>query len=89
MGWKEINVERKKKKKMNEKKDTKPFDIKHYRFFPCCWSKSIKEGYMFFLLIRKHNAYLPTHELDSPRFKTKQEAINFAQNNIDTSFIPA
>ena len=89
MGWKEINVERKKGKKISEKKDSKPFNVKHYRFFPCCWSKSIKDGFAYYLLVRKRNAYALTHELESPRFKDKEEAIMFVENNSDYSFIPA
>ena len=84
MTWKE-----QKKKKTVVKKEIKPFEIKHYRFFPCVWSKSIKEGYLFYLMVRKHGAYIPRHEFDSPRFKTKNDAIDFVNNNKDTSFVPA
>ena len=86
---KEENKERKVKKIIKEKKDLKPFQIRHYRFFPCCWAASLKEKYVYYLINRKQNAYIITHELNSPRFKSREEAVAFVSNNKDYSFIPA
>ncbi len=87
MSWKEANKQNKNKKTI-PKKDVKPFAVKHYRFFPCVWSASVKEGYVCYLGMRKHNSYIWTHELQSYRFKSVEEAQKFAENNKDTSFVP-
>jgi hypothetical protein len=84
MARKRINKSTKKAKPKNL---FKPFVIKNYRFFPCVWSNSLEQGYLCYLIIKKHNRNFIIPEIQSPRFKTQEEAINFANNNKDTSFI--
>lgn len=88
MNWKQNN-NKTKKNKTPPKKDLKPFQVKHYRFFPCCRVASIKEGFICYLAVRrKSNGYFLRSELESPRFKSEKEAREFATNNKDVSFIP-
>lgn len=65
----------------------KPFSIKHYTFYPCSFSDSIKQGYKFFLFVRYHKNGFPVHELSSPRFKSRQEAENFVSLNQFVSHV--
>ncbi len=83
MTWKE-----QRKKRVIPKKNIKPFSVRNYRFFPCVWSASIKDGYVCYLGMRKHNSYIWMHEIQSYRFKSVAEAKKFAENNKDTSFVP-
>jgi len=90
MSWKKTEQEKKKKVKEKQlKKELKPFEVKNYRFFPCSWSHNLKNGYVYYLMVRSRCGYLITHELDSPRFKSEEEAKNFVFSNKDYSFIPA
>jgi hypothetical protein len=59
----------------------KPFVIKNYRFHPCVYPQSLKEGYIYSLLIRHRKNDFPVSEIYSPRFKTKKEAENYVNNN--------
>lgn len=77
------------KKTTKPKTSIKPFSIKHYRFFPCVWSQNLKKGFKYYLIIRKRNSYLITHELESPKFKSEKEARLFVDENKDLSFMPA
>jgi hypothetical protein len=65
----------------------KPFEIKHYKFFPCGLSANTKNGLKYFLLCRGISG-LWLSENKSPRFKNKQEAIAFAETNKDLSIKP-
>lgn len=76
------------KKSATAKKIVTCFSVRHYRFFPCVWSASIRDGYKYYLAMRRNNSYRWLHELDSYRFKSIEEAKKFAENNKDTSFIP-
>ena len=52
--WKESEKERKLNKLSREqiKKELKPFSIKHFTFYPCSFSASKEQGYVWFLQIR-------------------------------------
>lgn len=86
MSWKEA---RKNNKKTPKKEVLKPFSIRHFRFFPCCWSKSVKSGFQYYLAVRRHRGYFMIPELDSPRFKSKEEAKEYVENFSDLSLVPA
>lgn len=64
----------------------KPFSIKHYQFFPCVFNDSKLGGYKYFLLIRNSRGIV-YQEVDSPRFKSKDEAIKFAESNKVQSYV--
>jgi len=74
--------------KGSEKHDIpKPFEVGHYKFFPCSLSVNTKNGLKYFLLCRGISGlWLP--ETKSPRFKNKQEATAFAEKNKDLSIKP-
>ncbi len=86
--WKAVETERKKNKKIKQKAQTKPFEVKHYRFYPCLYSKDVKAGYLYYLIVRNKKGYL-LPELTSPKFKTKEEAVKYAiDNNIPKGYLP-
>jgi hypothetical protein len=80
---------KKKPKKSKDKELKKAFQVSNYRFFPCSWSNNIEEGYEYYLIIRGYSTTLVRHESDSPRFKSEEEAKEFAITNKDYSFVPA
>lgn len=86
--WRAVEADRKsfKKKKANQE-IVKPFQVRHYRFFPCCWSKNIKAGFKFYLLIRTYHGKL-IGENDSPMFVCKQDAVAYADNNSLRGYLP-
>jgi hypothetical protein len=59
----------------------KPFSIKNYRFYPCLYPQSLEEGYLYCLLIKHRKNNFPVLEIYSPRFKSKKEAEDYANNN--------
>ena len=75
------------KNKGDKKEIPKSFELGIYKFFPCSYPKSISLKFKYFLLVR---GCLGFHkkEIDSPRFKSKEEAINFAETNKDLSVKP-
>lgn len=84
MTWKESETEKKNKNKKTT--ELKPFSIKHYDFYPCSYTKSKKEGFIYFLRVRNRKGIVKT-EIDSPRFKSRKDAESFVESNKDYSFV--
>ena len=77
--WKESERQRKNTKAIRDK-NLKPFSIRNYNFFPCSFSKSLNEGFVCFLQIRNRKGMIEL-EVNSPRFKSIEEAKQFADDN--------
>lgn len=84
--WRAVESERKNSKK-NKPVQIRAFSHKHYQFFPCSVTKLRKAGYVYYLLTRTRSGILLIEE-NSPRFKTKEEAIAFATEHKLTGYIP-
>jgi hypothetical protein len=67
--------------------DHKPFEIGCFKFFPCNFSKSKKDGFAYFLLCRDRLGHVRCERI-SPKFKNKEEANNFVYKRTDFSVIP-
>lgn len=65
----------------------KGFEVSNFKFFPCNYSVSKKQGFVYFLLCRDLMGCYKC-EKESPRFKSKQEAADFVVNNRDFSIRP-
>jgi hypothetical protein len=65
----------------------KPFEIGMYKFFPCSFTVHTKKGLKFFLLCRGVSG-LWVLEHNSPKFRNKQEAKDFAETNKDMKIKP-
>jgi hypothetical protein len=65
----------------------KPFNIKHYSFYPCSFTESRKLGFKYFLFVKYHKNGFPVPEIQSPRFKSTEEARNFVEQNQFTKFV--
>ena len=72
--WKESKVNKKKIKP----ELIKPFDIKHFRFFPCNYQKNTRKGFVYYLAIRNHKGILIL-ENNSPMFKSREECLEFTK----------
>jgi hypothetical protein len=59
----------------------KPFSIRNYNFYPCSFSDSLKKGYKYFLFCRFRRSGLPVHEINSPRFASKEDCEAFVESN--------
>ena len=79
MGWKEQEKERKEKKAF-AKELVKSFVIRNYRFYPCNYSRLIKDGYRYYLMVRDYNGNRFI-ELNSPMFRTVDDCKAFAFEN--------
>ena len=67
--------------KFTDPEKIKPFIVKNYRFHPCVYPQSLKEGYTYSLLIKYRKNNFPVPEIHSPRFKSKKEAEDYVNNN--------
>ena len=65
----------------------KPFEMGWYKFYPCSMTKHTKNGMKFFLLCRGITGLWLTED-KCPKFKNKNEAEQFVQNNKDMSIKP-
>lgn len=90
MNWKESEAERKRQKQTREakQKELKPFHVKHFTFYPCSFSASKEQGYVWYLFIRNWKGIFQL-EVNSPRFKTQEECKAFVENNISFPFVVA
>jgi hypothetical protein len=82
--WKEAEQEKKKKKKVKD--DVKPFRIKNYNFFPCCYAKNIKSGFLYYLAIKNYKG-INIIENNSPKFKSREEAEKFVESKVIGQYI--
>jgi hypothetical protein len=64
-----------------------PVRIKHYVFWLCQVKKHVDEGYLYYLFTKTYSRRILTEE-ESHKFKTKQEAIAFANSNQLQGCIP-
>jgi hypothetical protein len=85
MTWKESEAEKRKNKKV-QKETIKSFSIRNYNFYPCAFRKSLSEGFLYYLAIKNHKG-INQIEQNSPKFKTKKEAIEFAESGKVNSFV--
>lgn len=58
----------------NKEKEIKPFSVKHHNFYPCMFSSSIKQGFLYYLQVFNWRGIFQI-EKNSPRFKTKEDAL--------------
>jgi len=65
----------------------KAFEVSNFKFYPCNYSVSKKQGYVYYLLCRDLFGCLKC-EKQSPRFSSKEEASHFVLNNRDFSIRP-
>jgi hypothetical protein len=85
--WRTAEAENRKRKK-TKTKELKPFNIRHYRFFPCSLSKHLKGGYVYYLVVMDFRRRIKL-EIDCPVFKTREEAAAFADSNALVGLLPA
>ena len=85
MTWKESESEKKKNKKI-PKNEVKSFSIRNYNFFPCAHKSSTSAGFLYYLAIKNRKG-INQIEQNSPKFKTKQEAIEFTESGKVNSFV--
>ena len=74
------------KKSKENKRLENPVTYKHYSFYLCQFPASLKAGYLYYLMVRNRRRILA--ETESPRFKTKAEALAFVANNQLKGLIP-
>ena len=72
--------------KKENKRLENPVTYKHYSFYLCQFPASLKAGYLYYLMVRNRRRILA--ETESPRFKTKTEALAFVANNQLKGLIP-
>lgn len=60
--------------------EVKSFKVSNCIFHPCFFKSSLKSGFKFYLLCRSHFGVLRL-EVNSPRFKTESEAVDFATSD--------
>jgi len=90
MNWKESEAKLKHKRQSAEqkKKELKPFNVRHFRFYPCSFTKSKEQGFIWYLQIRDWKGIVQI-EVNSPRFKTQDECKAFVQSKISFPFVVA
>ena len=60
--------------------EVKSFKVSNCIFHPCFFKSSLKSGFKFYLLCRSHFGVLRL-EVNSPRFKSESEAVDFATSD--------
>jgi hypothetical protein len=63
----------KKKDNPKKEKEIKPFSVKNYHFYPCIFSSSTDQGFVYYLQSFDWKGILQI-EQNSPRFKSMKEA---------------
>lgn len=86
--WKESEQARKlhKLEREQKQKELKPFEVRHYQFYPCAFSDSRKKGLNWYLQIRDWKGILQL-EVNSPRFKSVEDCKAFTEGNKAHRFV--